>query len=71
MLATIQLRIFLSPIKAPKDKDIQSRIFYLLLCMGGNLISRFVSENEVLRGIFGPKREEVTGEWRKVHKGLS
>ena len=24
-----------------------------------------VSENGVLRGIFGPKRNEVTGEWRK------
>jgi hypothetical protein len=23
-----------------------------------------VSENRVLRGIFGPKRDEVTGEWR-------
>jgi hypothetical protein len=22
-------------------------------------------ENRVLRGIFGPKRDEVTGEWRK------
>jgi hypothetical protein len=26
-----------------------------------------VSENRVLRGISGPKREEVTGEWRKLH----
>jgi len=26
-----------------------------------------VFENRVLRGIFGPKREEVTGEWRKLH----
>jgi hypothetical protein len=26
-----------------------------------------VSENRVLRRIFGPKREEVTGEWRKLH----
>jgi hypothetical protein len=26
-----------------------------------------VSENRVLRGIFGPKRDEVTGEWRKLH----
>ena len=26
-----------------------------------------VSENMVLRGIFGPKRDEVTGEWRKLH----
>jgi len=24
-------------------------------------------ENMVLRGIFGPKRDEVTGEWRKLH----
>jgi hypothetical protein len=26
-----------------------------------------VFENSVLRGIFGPKRYEVTGEWRKLH----
>ena len=26
-----------------------------------------VYENRVLRRIFGPKREEVTGEWRKLH----
>jgi hypothetical protein len=26
-------------------------------------------ENRVLRGIFGPKRDEVTGEWRKLHNG--
>ena len=24
-------------------------------------------ENSVLRRIFGPKRDEVTGEWRKLH----
>ena len=24
-------------------------------------------ENRVLRRIFGPKRGEVTGEWRKIH----
>jgi hypothetical protein len=24
-------------------------------------------ENRVLRRIFGPKRNEVTGEWRKLH----
>jgi hypothetical protein len=24
-------------------------------------------ENRVLRRIFGPKRDEVTGDWRKVH----
>ena len=26
-----------------------------------------VFENRVLRGILGPKRDEVTGEWRKLH----
>ena len=26
-----------------------------------------VSENRVLRKIFGPRRDEVTGEWRKLH----
>ena len=26
-----------------------------------------VFENRVLRGIFGPERDEVTGEWRKLH----
>ena len=26
-----------------------------------------VFENRVLRGIFGPKRDGVTGEWRKLH----
>jgi hypothetical protein len=26
-----------------------------------------VFENSVLRTIFGPKRDEVTGEWRRLH----
>ena len=29
-----------------------------------------VFENRVLRAIFGPKRDEVTGEWRKLHNEL-
>jgi hypothetical protein len=28
-----------------------------------------VLENRVLRRIFGPKRDDVTGEWRKLHNG--
>jgi hypothetical protein len=28
-----------------------------------------VFENRVLRGIFGPKRDEVPGERRKLHSG--
>jgi hypothetical protein len=27
----------------------------------------WVFENKVLMRIFGPKRDEVTGEWRKLH----
>jgi hypothetical protein len=30
-----------------------------------------VFENRVLRRIFGPKRDEVTGGWRKLHKKAS
>jgi hypothetical protein len=26
-----------------------------------------VFENRILRRIFGPKRDDVTGEWRKLH----
>jgi hypothetical protein len=28
-----------------------------------------VFENRVLRRVFEPKRDEVTGEWRKLHNG--
>jgi hypothetical protein len=28
-----------------------------------------VFESRVLRRVFGPKRDEVTGEWRKMHNG--
>jgi hypothetical protein len=27
-----------------------------------------VPENRVLRKVFGPRRDDVTGEWRKLHK---
>jgi len=27
-----------------------------------------VFENMVLRRIFGPRREDLTGEWRRLHK---
>jgi hypothetical protein len=30
-----------------------------------------VFENRVLRRIFGPKRDEVTEEWRKLHDALN
>ena len=31
------------------------------------LLTLNVFENRVLRGIFGPKRDKVTREWRKLH----
>jgi len=33
----------------------------------GNMLRVF--ENRMLRGIFGPKKDEVTGELRKLHNG--
>jgi hypothetical protein len=30
-------------------------------------LSLKVFENRVLRRIFGPKRDELTGEWRELH----
>jgi hypothetical protein len=36
------------------------------VCESWSLTLR-VFENKVLRRIFGPKRDEVTGEWRRLH----
>jgi hypothetical protein len=30
-----------------------------------------VFENRVLRRVFGPKRDEVAGEWRKLYEELN
>jgi hypothetical protein len=30
-----------------------------------------VFENRVLRGVFGPKRDKVIGEWKKLHNELN
>ena len=57
---------------------IYTEIYFCLLflygCQSRFLTSREgrrlrVFENRVLRRIFGPKRDEVTGEWRKLHNG--
>jgi hypothetical protein len=46
--------------------------YYLSCCETRSLILRKerwlgVFENRALRRIFGPKRDQVTGEWRKLH----
>jgi len=47
-------------------------VFFLYGCETWSLTLREerrlgVFENRLLRGMFGAKRDEVTGEWRKLH----
>jgi hypothetical protein len=47
-------------------------VFFLYECETCSVTLREVHrlrvfENRVLRRIFGPKRYEVTGEWRRLH----
>jgi len=51
------------------------RIIILPVVLYGSLTLREerrlrVFENRVLRRVFGPKRDEVTGEWRKLHNEI-
>jgi hypothetical protein len=74
MLATIRSRTFYL-----LSKDLKIRIYKTIIlpvilygCLSWSLTLREehglrVFENRVLRRIFGPKRDEVTGEWRKLH----
>ena len=38
-----------------------------IVSSNGIILSYWVFENMVLRRIFGPRRNEVTGEWRRLH----
>jgi len=77
MLAVIQCRIFCLPVllfKNLKIKIYRTIILPVVLygCETWSLTSREecrlrVFENNVLRRIFGSKRDEVTREWRKLH----
>jgi hypothetical protein len=43
-------------------------VLYFVVVTDLNPYSRLrVFENRVLRRIFGPNRDEVTGDWRKLH----
>jgi hypothetical protein len=76
MLATIQSRIFCLPVYS---KNIKMRIYKTIIfpvilygCETWSLTLREeqglrMFENRVLRKILGPKKDEVTGEWRKLH----
>jgi hypothetical protein len=77
MLATIQFRTFLS--SRLLSKNIKIRIYRTIIlpvllygCETCSLTLREehrfrAFENRVLRRIFGPQGDEVTGGWRKVH----
>jgi hypothetical protein len=77
MLATIRFRAFLSSRLLSKNLKIRiCKTIILPVVLYGyetwSLILREehrlrVFEYRVLRRIFGPKRDEVTGEWKKVH----
>jgi hypothetical protein len=80
MLASIRCRIFCLPVCYPnfKIKIYRNIIFPGVLygCETWSLTFREerrlkVFENRVLRKIFGPKRDEVTREWRKLHNELN
>ena len=77
LLVIIRCRISCFPVSLPKNLKIRIyRTIILLIvlngcetwsptCREGRRLKVF--ENRVLRRIFGPKREEVTREWRKRH----
>jgi hypothetical protein len=77
MLATIRFRVFCHPSRL-LSRNVKVKIFKTIIlpvvlygCETWSLTLREehrlrVFENRVLRRIFGPKRDEVTGEWRKL-----
>ena len=77
MPALFRCRIFWLSVCYPKNikiKIYRTVIFPVVLCGCETWSLKLreerrlsVFENRVMRRIFGPKRDEVTGEWRKVH----
>src|SRR5215510_13510890 len=77
MLAIIRCRIVLS--SRLLSKNLKIKVYRTIIlpvvlyrCETWSLTLRDehrlrVFENRVLRRVFGPKRDEVTGEWRKLH----
>ena len=66
--------VFQFAIEKAKDQDYRTIILPVVLygCETWSLTLRVerrlrVFENRMLRIVFGPKRDEVTGEWRKLH----
>jgi hypothetical protein len=62
----LQLGVCLSFVAPASGDKYRSHVFPYFSSDGEERRLR-VFENSVLRRIFGPKRDEVTGEWRKLH----
>jgi hypothetical protein len=69
-----ELSVFPSVVKKSKNENILDLIWPVILygCETWSLTlrdehRRRVFKNKVLRRIFGPKRDEVTERWRKLH----
>jgi len=65
MLAIIRCRIFCLPGYYTKIERLRIIITWSLTLREERKLRVF--ENMVLRRIFGPRRDEVTGEWRRLH----
>ena len=67
--------VFQFAIQKFKDQDIYKTIILPVVLFGcetwsltvGDERRLMVFQNRVLRRVFGSKRDEVTGEWRKLH----
>jgi hypothetical protein len=77
MLATIRFRVFCPLACCLGTKNIKNNNSASCLygCETWSVTLREehrlrVFENRVLRRMFGPKGDEVTGEWRKLHIGV-
>jgi hypothetical protein len=55
--------VFPSPVQTHKNVNVDIQNYNFRDCLNG-------FENEVLRKIFGPKRDEVTGGWRRLHNEM-
>jgi hypothetical protein len=75
-MASLQQNKHLTDVRLTELIQLQNTILQVVLyeCESWSLTLRKehrlrVFENRVLRGVFGPKGDEVTGEWRKLHSG--
>jgi len=76
MLAIIQCRIICLSVSYPKISILRHTVTILVVVLYGCETWSFrkgeksklrVIENRVVGRTFGPKRDDVTGEWRKLH----